>query len=491
MRPALTLLDPSLLNTIVDEARDLLARTGVEIHNTAATAALLDAGAERAASGRILVPGTLIDRALASAPRSFKLFDRNGEQTHDFTGRAVHFTPGSAALLLVDAENGRTRRPQTGDYVRYVRVVSRLRHIDAQSTAMVPADVPEAISDSYRLYLSLLEGTKPVVTGAFSAEGLAVMLDLLALARGSESALREKPLAIFTCCPTSPLSWGGAAAQNALDCARAAVPIEIVPMPLAGLTAPVTPVGALVQHTAEALSGVVLAEVANPGAPVLFGSSAGVLDVRTTTTPLGAMESMMLGCAASEIGQALGLPTQAYMILSDAKLLDAQCGLESGIGAVLAALSGINSVSGPGMHDFQTGFSLEKLIVDHEACAMARRLVGGIEPREDIPVAPLIAELLRDRQLIIADHTLRHLRDVLSFPSNAIDRDSRARWDETGGPSLAERARREIEAHLAAYEPPDFLAAQELRKRMRLEARRFGLGDLPAGATPAGAVPRA
>jgi trimethylamine--corrinoid protein Co-methyltransferase len=486
VRPALTLLDPSLLDTIVGEARELLARTGVEIHNADARAALLEAGAtQETARGRVLMPGPLVDRALASAPRSFALFDRDGRQTHDFTGRNVYFTPGSAALLLVDGGTGGSRRPLTDDYVRYAKLVSRLRHLDAQSTAMIPADVPEAISDSYRLYLSLLHGTKPVVTGAFSAGGLGVMLDLLTIVRGSSSALREKPLAMFSCCPTTPLKWGEAAGQNAVDCARAGVPIEVVPMPLAGLTSPVTPVGTLIQHTAEALSGVVLAQAAAPGAPVLFGSSAGILDIRTTTTPLGAIESMMLGCAAAEIGRSLGLPTQAYMILSDAKLLDAQSGLESGMGAVLGALSGINSISGPGMHDFQNGFSLEKLVLDHEACAMARRLVGGIETREDVPIAPLVDELLRDRQLVIAGHTRRHLRDVLGLPGAVIDRESRARWEETGRRSLVDRARQEIDSHLSAYEPSSLPASEELGARMRHEASRHGLETLPGGAAPA------
>ena len=95
----------------------------------------------------------------------------------------------------------------------------------------------------------------------------------------------------------------------------------------------------------------------------------------------------MIDCAYSEIGQSLGLPTQAYIALSDAKALDAQAGLETGIGAVLAALSGINSVSGPGMLDFESCQSLEKLVVDDEICGMARGSSGASSRATTFPPA--------------------------------------------------------------------------------------------------------
>jgi trimethylamine--corrinoid protein Co-methyltransferase len=479
VRPSVVLLHTELTDRIIDEARETLQRIGVDVRHRGAVEALASAGA-RVEGTRVRLPGALLDAALSTTPGVVRLFDAKGRETHDFSGLNVHFTPGSSALLLVDGATGECRRPTTTDYVQYVKVVSRLRHLAAQSTAMIPADVPDEIADSYRLYLGLRYSDKPVVTGAFSAEGFVVMRDLLVAVRGTASALRDQPLAMFTCCPTSPLAWGEAACHNLVDCAQAGIPVEIVPMPLAGMTAPVTPIGALAQHTAEALSGIAIAQAVNPGAPVLFGSSIGVLDVRTTTTPLGAVESMMLGCAAAEIGRRLGVPTQAYMILSDAKLLDAQCGLESGVGATLGALCGINSISGPGMIDFQSGFSLEKLIVDHEICGMVRQLLRGLTVHEDLPVAPLLDELIRDKHLVIADHTRRHLRDAIAFPRPVIDRDARARWEEGGRTTIAERARREIAAHLREYEPPSRpeTSSRALEQVMAEAARAHGLDVL-------------
>jgi len=244
----------------------------------------------------------------------------------------------------------------------------------------------------------------------------------------------------------------------------------------------VTLVGTLIQHTAETLSGVAISQLANPGTPVLYGGSPAVFDMRFETTPMGAVETMMIDCAYNEIGKHLGMPTQAYISLSDAKQLDAQAGLESGIGATLAALSGINSVSGPGMLDFESCQSLEKLVVDHEICGMAFRLLEGIEPKEDFPSRPHFDELQRDGHLIISAHTRRYLREEIRFPGPVIDRANRSRWLEEGGLSLRERANREVR-RLVDDAPPSVLADDAKRDMvgvMEREARRWGMDGLPA-----------
>ena len=201
MRPRVRFLEDSLIEKIVAEARDLLCSVGLTVENAAATDLLLEQGARRT-EGRVLLNDEMIDRALATAPASFALYDSAGNQTHDLGGDRVHFTPGSAAIYFLDGQTGEMRRPTRNDYTRYAKLVGRLQHLPAQSTAFIPADVPEIISDSVRLYLGLRHCAKPVVTGSFSIEGFAVMHRLLLAVRGSAEALREKPLAIFTCAPT-------------------------------------------------------------------------------------------------------------------------------------------------------------------------------------------------------------------------------------------------------------------------------------------------
>jgi len=482
MRPIVRFLSDELKEKIISEARKVLCKLGVEIHNKSILSVLQDYGAKvEMDKYHVFFTDEIIDRALETVPRSFKLYDVLGNETHDFSGYNVYFTPGSAALNILDYETNQIRKPTTLDYIRYAKVISRLDNIASQSTAFIPADVHEKISDSYRLYLSLLFCEKPVVTGAFTIEAFNIMKELQLAVRGTKEKLAEKPLTIFSCCPTSPLKWSDVTSQNLVDCAHHSIPVEFVSMPLSGFMAPVTLVGTLIQHTAETLSGVVISQLTNPGTPLLYGGSPAVFDVRYETTPMGAVETQMIDCAYNEIGKHLGMPTQAYISLSDSKQLDAQSGLESSMGATLAALSGINNISGPGMLDFESCQSLEKLVLDNEICGMTLRMTGGIEPKEDFPALSRFEELLREKHLLISKHTLRYLKEEFYFPGPVIDRASRTRWQKEGSVSLLQRARSEVEKLIKDYVPsklPDS-AKKELTKLQRGEARRYGMESLP------------
>ncbi len=482
MRPTLRFLNNELIDRIIDEAREILCELGVEIHNARAVDLLASHGARvDAAQGRVYIPGALIDRALSSVPSSFNLYNVHGNAACEYAGYNVHFTPGSAAINILDYDTGELRKPNTKDFIAFSKIMRGLQFIQATSTAFIPADVPEQISDSYRLFLSLLYCEKPVVTGAFTRESFWVMKDMQVAVRGSEKALAEKPLAIFSCCPTSPLKWSETTCENLLDCAAYRIPVEFIAMPLSGFMAPVTLVGTLVQHTAETLSGIVIGQLASPGTPMLYGGSPAIFDVRYETTPMGAVETEMIDCAYNEIGKRLSMPTQAYIAFSDAKMLDAQAGLESAMGATLAALSGINSISGPGMLDFESAQSLEKLVLDNEICGMALRLVRGIEPKEDFPAMPIFQELLAEKHLLISKHTRKYLKDEIYFPGRVIDRANRARWKEEGGRSLEVRAHDEILRLLAEYQPTGLPAGtvREIIMLMEREAQKFGMEHLP------------
>ncbi len=482
MRPVVRFLSGELIERIISEARDVLCKLGVEIHNKNILSMLQDHGAKVEIDRyHVLLTDKIIDRALETVPRFFKLYDVFGNQTHNFSGYNVYFTPGSTALNILDYDIKKIHRPKTSDYISYAKVISQLNNIASQSTALIPADVPEKISDSYRLYLSLLFCEKPVVTGAFTIEAFNIMKDLQLAVRGTKEKLALKPLTIFSCCPTSPVKWSDVTSQNLVDCAHYSIPVEFVSMPLSGFMAPVTLVGTLVQHTAETLSGVVISQLTNPGTPLLYGGSPAIFDVRYETTPMGAVETQMTDCAYNEIGKFLGMPTQAYISLSDSKQLDYQAGLESSMGATLAVLSGINNISGPGMLDFESCQSLEKLVLDNEICGMTLRMIKGIEPKEDFPSLPRFEELLREKHLLISKHTRRYLKEEFYFPGPTVDRASRTRWQKEGSVTLLERAHSEVEKLIKDYVPSKLSdsAKKELTKLMEKEARRYGMESLP------------
>jgi trimethylamine--corrinoid protein Co-methyltransferase len=232
---------------------------------------------------------------------------------------------------------------------------------------------------------------------------------------------------------------------------------------------------AVVQHCAESLSGVVLHQLARPGAPIIYGGAPSAFDMRHGTTPMGAVETMMIGIGYAQVGKHLGLPTHGYFGLSDAKQPDYQAGLESGIGAVLAALAGINMISGPGILDFILTQSLEKLVLDHDACGMALRLVRGISHDPVDPVA-LFSDLVRQGEFLSHPHTRAHWKQELSIPSATIDRQSHGDWEAAGKRTALERARAEVGRLLAKETEPAIppAALEGLQELMAAEGKRFG-----------------
>jgi trimethylamine--corrinoid protein Co-methyltransferase len=313
--------------------------------------------------------------------------------------------------------------------------------------------------------MTLTTSKKPVVTGAFSEHGVARMVEMQQLFRADRAELIEKPMSIFTITATGNFRYGEDSCQNLLDCVEAGIPIEVVPVTLMGLIAPVTLVGALVFHCVDVLTGLTMAQIVRPGAPVLFGGAPATFHMKAASSPMAAIEAQHLNVAYVAIAKSLHLPTQAYMALSDGKFLDAQGGGETFSSALLAALAGVNSVSGPGMLDFVLTFSLPKLVFDNEVCDQCLHFVRNLEIRDDLPTGHLVEDLMREDHLITSPHTLEMWPRELYLTNPVIDRANRETWEETGSKSLWDRACEQVEERLANYSPIETDAAVD--KAMR------------------------
>ena len=470
MRPRLQVLEAPLITSIVDEAKRLLDEVGMEIRGKGMRERLLAEGLPTTRDGRVRFPPEVVHRAIASAPSSFKLYDRDGVECADLGGDRVHYVPGSSGLRVLDHRTGQARLANTTDFVEYVRVGDGLDHIPYLATAFSTNDDIEAqVSDAWRLYLILTNTKRPVVSGAFTEHGVERMVEMMALFRRDRADLIARPMSIFTITATGNFRYSEDSCQNLIDCVEAGIPVEIVPVTLMGLIAPVTIVGATVFHTADVLAGITMAQVIRPGAPVLFGGAPATFHMKVASSPMAAVEAQLLDVAYVEVAKSLGLPTQSYMALSDAKEVDAQAGAETFGTALLAALAGVNSVSGPGMLDFLLVFSLPKLILDDDLCGQALHFVRDVRNVEDIPSRGLVDELLANQHLIMADHTTKHWPQELYLPNRVIDRDNRENWTKAGAPDTNRRAIAEVERRLVAYEPieTDPVAVGELQRIIR------------------------
>jgi trimethylamine--corrinoid protein Co-methyltransferase len=481
--PHIKLLDDALVERVIGAGFDLLQEPGIKVHSHLALKLLAEGGAQVDFAAQVArISQALVEQALKSAPAGFTLYDGDGNLAVRYQGDHVHFDPGSCAVHILDGETGRHRPPVTADYVRYAQLADVLPAYDAISTAFVCSDVTEEIGDLYRLYLSLLYSKKPIVTGAFRVDTLPIMKDMLAAEAGDMGALAARPRAIFDVCPSPPLLWSELACQNLIDLARYHIPAQLVSMPLAGSTAPVTLIGAVVQHTAESLSGVVIHQLAGPGAPLVWGGAPAITDMRFGSTPMGAIETGMIDAAYAQVGKRLGLPTHAYLGAGDGKLVDAQAGFESGMSVLMGALAGINMISGAGMLDFLRAQSLEKLVVDAEIIAMARRLLHGVATDEEALGVGLIRAVGHHGQFLGHKHTRSHFVEEQYIPSEVVDRSSLSAWQNGGGQTTFQRAGARVESLLATYQPRSL--SEEVRRAL-LEitygaACRFGMDRLPA-----------
>jgi trimethylamine--corrinoid protein Co-methyltransferase len=467
MKPTIEIIETDLIEQILLEAKQILAEVGVEVMGQTLRERLLDHGLQQdPASGRVLFPPDEVDRAIATTPRSFTLYNRNGEPHAFLGGDNVHFVPGSSGVKVLDHRTGETRAATTADFIEYVRLADGLPHIAYLATAFSTSDIEPQVSDAWRLYHCLTNSLKPVVSGAFTAHGTPRMAEMMQLFRHDKADLIARPMCIFTVTPTGMFRYSHDSCQNLLDCVEWGIPIEIVPVTLMGLIAPVTAVGATVMHAADVLAGITMAQIIKPGAPLLFGGAPAAFHMKTTASPMAAVESLRVDVAYVKVAKSLGLPTQSYMALSDSKFVDAQGGAEAFASALLAAMVGVNSVSGPGMLDYVLVFSLEKLVFDNEVCGQALHFVRDFKPMEDVPTVELVRQLLQDQHLLIADHTLKYWPEEMYLPGPAFDRLNRDNWQKAGQPTLHQRTLAEVERVLAAYQPveTDPLALAEMRR---------------------------
>ncbi len=483
-QPVLRLLSDEQIKLIHEKALNILETSGIKFESDEALKILKDHGAKVDFDKKVAkFSAQMVDDAVKKAPSSLQLYTRDGEPSADLSGNNVHFDPGSSLIKFVESDGKTVRKSESKDLVQISRVNDALENVHLQSTSVVCYDVPKPIGDSYRLYLCLKNSPKSVITGAFSVPGVTHMRDMLSAVAGGEDKLREKPVAVFDICPSPPLKWTHISAQNIIDCARYGLPLETVSMPMPGAASPVTLSGSVVVHTAETLSGIVLAQCVNPGAAVVYGGAPVHFDMHFGTTPLSAVEATMVAAAYSQMGKYFGLPTHTYAALSDSKVIDMQAGFETGISGIIAQLAGINMISGVGALDFVSSFSLEKLVIDHEICGTALRLHRGIDCSPESLAVDLINELGPGGVYLETEHTFKHFKTEPFIPSPVIDRRDRGSWDAEGQKDIFQRARERVEVIKETHKPTPLDSDREakLDQATRQIMEELKVDSLPMG----------
>jgi trimethylamine--corrinoid protein Co-methyltransferase len=410
--PMLTALSDGDKRTIYHAALQVLAHTGMTLQHDDAVELLKDAGSQQAADGAVTIPEGVVEKAIASAPANIPLFNREGRQVMDLGGRRAYFGNGSDLMAHVDGKTLARTITSLESVKRAARLCDALPNIDFIMSFAIPHEIDprQAFVESFAAMAA--NSIKPIVNIADDRTELATIWEMTKVLRGGDAPLRDKPYWVHLSGPISPLKHPFKSIDKLIFCARTGMPVIYCPAPIAGSTAPMTVAGHVVQGLAECLFGLVVHQLAAPGAPFLMGMGAAVLDMATSQCCYNAPEFLMAYLAVVEMSNFLDIPNWGYAGTSDSQIPDGQATFEAGLLTYLSAAAGSNLNHDVGYLDFARSGSLEMIVIMDEVIDQIRRMQQGIEIDEEQLAVEVIGQGARQGHFLTHPHTLRHLRST-------------------------------------------------------------------------------
>jgi len=430
---------------------EILERTGVEVRDKRALELLKKAGA-RAEGDRVRIPGRLVMEAIGSAPERVVLASRTGERVMPLERNRVFFGTGSDTPNTIDPETRKRRRSVRADVGRIAKVCDALENIDFLMSLAVASDVPAGAPFVYE-FADMISGTsKPIVFTAKDEADMVDIYEMAAVAAGGEEALRANPFVINYSEPITPLIHSPEGLAKLLFCADHHIPIAYVSGMSAGGSAPAALAGATALGSAECLSGLVIHQLAAPGAPFIYGANVSVVDMRTMSYVYGGPEFPLTNAALADMARHYRLPVWGLAGASDAKTVDAQAGLEAMLSILMAALSRGNLVHDVGYIDSGLTSSMEMVAVCDEMIGMVRMVVRGLPTDDERLATEVIDEVGPAGHFLVTDHTRRFFRSEHFLPG-LLERNNYDKWSAAGGKSLEDRANERVLEILASHQP--------------------------------------
>ena len=458
----LCVVTESEVERIHDGALRILAQTGIVIHDDDVLTLLDEAGCQVNREGRRAhIPAQVIEEAVAKAPPVVTLYNRLGERAMALGAGPLHARTSSGATGILDLDSGQRREPTCQDLADATRLADALPHVHGVSTmAVQPADVPVTTVDVHAVRVALANTVKPVGYVCLNEQLIESVLAMMAVVVGGEEALRQRPIITALAESTSPLQLVSSQLAVLQAFASRGLPLTLHAHPIAGFTAPVTLPGELVITHAEILTLATIAQLIQPGTPVVYGMSSSVPDMRSGANLAGAVEIGLLGAAAAQLARRSGLPC-VMSSGTDAHWPGAQAMMERLMTLLPPALAGVD-LTNLSTLDTKMTFSLEQLVIDETILSVIERYLGGITVDDEALALDLIHEIGPGGAFLATDHTRRHFQDELLIP-DLIGRESRGIWEAAGAPDVRTRAREKVRRILAEHRPPpltDAVAAQ-------------------------------
>lgn len=428
---------------------EILERTGVRLYDQEALDLLKKAGVSATDGNRVRIPSGLVEKAFTTVPKRVTLCDRHGKRVMPVEGHRSFFGPGSDCLNIIDHRTGERRQPVLQDVVDAMIVADALPNIDFVMCMFLPMDVSQPVADRYQMEAMLNHTTKPIMFVTTEFSGCVDAVEMAEAVVGGPEALRQNPLVACYVNVTTGLRHNQEALQKLLYLAGKGLPAAYVPSTQGGVTAPVTPAGAMVVAQAGALVGVVLSQLKREGAPIIMpGWGGNMLDMRTTVQPYADPDKRAL---VPDFVHFLGLPMFALAGCSDSKAVDQQAGIEAALTLMTDALCGGNIVHDLGYLESGLTGSLAQLAICDEILSWLEHFVRGVEINDETLALDLIDEVGPDGQFLDSEHTFKHFRE--RWYPNLFDRNNYDGWLASGGKTLAERAAERVGTILAEHKP--------------------------------------
>jgi trimethylamine--corrinoid protein Co-methyltransferase len=437
-----------------EPARNILAKGGAKIDGKT-----------------VRFPREMVERNLKNIPSSFKLHARNPQKNVEINTRDTAFAGPYGSPFVLDLDKGR-RYSSMEDFNNLAKLCQMLDNIDIQSHIYCePNDVDEKIRHLEMMYYALKYNEKPLMGGVLGYQESKDCIELAAIAHGGPDAIRAKPIMASIPCALTPLSYDDKMAGAIIAYAEYGQPQLVNSLSIAGATNVCTIAGSITLQNAEILAGIVLAQLVNPGTPIVYSASGSNAEMRNGSLSVGSPEDTLFSLINGQLAKYYDLPCRISGALSDSKCVDAQAGYETMMTLLMAQMAGGNFIlHGAGILEAYTCTSFEKLMIDDEAIGMVRRIGRGVEVNEETLAFDVIKEVGPQGAFIDHDHTFEHFRTEFYQPVMS-DRNNQVAWKEQGSLTAEQRANARWKKLLSEYEEPKLPADVERDLRKFIEKR--------------------
>ncbi len=459
---ALRVLSELGLKVLLPEAREIFAAGG----------ALVD-------EDMVRIGPEMVTAALETAPSSFRIRAINPAREQMLENGAMLFYPGSGCPNVSDAQRGR-RAGDAESYVETIKLHQSFDVIHAFGPSAEPQDIPVHLRHYEMLRAQMVHGDKPMFVYARGRRQVAQSLEMIQTGfELSDDEMVNGVWALTVINTNSPRQIDQPMAQGLIDFARAGQLSVITPFCLAGAMAPITVAGALVLQHAEALAAITLAQLAKPGAPVLYGGFSSNVDMKSGSPAFGTPEHIRCTIGSGQLARHIGLPWRsACGAASNTPDMQAAQETTNSLWAALQANATL-TVHAAGWQEGGLTFGYEKFINDIEALQTVAELCRPEPASTDDMGFDAIAEVDPGGHFFSAQHTMSRYADAFYEPLVA-DLSNYETWAGKGGLTSAERATAIWQQQLAEFRSPPTGAAAAERLAPYIEA-----GTRKGGAAPA------